>query len=261
MRIVASALVACIVACIYASLGSAGARAPANYGVRVAGPVDGTGMPTHGRVTVGAPFWLRVELYTDGTDGAASVSYDLYMPTDFRVVLKRVRLPNGAVTSSCLRACTVGWNSARSRRLFVYYALIAPVPAEFMIAARIVGTNHEDTHGSDDSGHTMIVAVPPRLTLGTPQFENGAPVAGRTFRLAFAVNRSGTQVSPSGARCTAVVRGRSQQGVAAFSRGEVRCAWAIPPGAAGTILRTSVTARAGSLRASTSWSFAIRASQ
>ena len=210
-------------------------------------------------MTVGAPFWLRVELYTDGTDGAASVSYDLYMPTDFRVVLKRVRLPNGAVTSSCLRACAVGWNSARSRRLFVYYALIPPVPAEFMIAARIVGTNQRDTNPGDDTGHTMIVAVPPRLTLGAPQFESGAPVAGRAFRLAFAVSRSGKPVRPSGAQCTAVVRGHSQQGVATLGRGQVRCAWSIPPGSAGTTVQTTVTATSGVLRSSASWEFAIRA--
>jgi len=241
------------------SLGAAGERSSAKYGVRLAGPVDGAGRPTHRHVFVGVPFWLRVELFTDGTDGGASVSYDLYMPTDFKVVLKRLRLRNGAVTSSCLRVCTVAWNSARSRRLFVYYALIPPVPAEFMVAARIVATNHEDTRRSDDTGSTMIVAVPARLTLGTPQFESGAPVEGRTFQVAFAVDRSGTPVSPTGARCLAAVRGRSRQGAASLGRGRVRCSWAIPLRSAGATLRTTVTATAGSLRASASWNFAIRA--
>ena len=232
-----------------------------NYGVRLVGPVDSAGRPTHRHVPVGEPFRLRLELFTDGSDGAASVSYDLYLPTDFKVVLERLRLRNGAVTSSCLRACTVGWNSARSRRIFVYYVLIPPVPAEFMVAARIVATSHNDTRRSDDTGSTMIVAVPARLTLGTPQLERGAPVEGRTFQLAFPVHRSGMMVTPTGARCLAAVRGRSRQGVASLSHGRVRCSWEIPPRSAGTTLRTTVTATAGSLRASTSWNFAIRAAR
>lgn len=259
MRIVSTTVVACVAACACASLGGARESSSGNYGVRLAGPVDGAGKPTHSHVTVGVPFWLRVELYTDGTDGAASLSYDLYLPTDFKVVLKRLRLPGGAATSSCLRACTVGWNSARSRRLFVYYALIPPVSAEFMVAARIVATNDKNTRRSDDTGRTMIVAVPARLTLGTPQFESGAPVEGRTFQLAFAVDRSGTPVSPTGAHCLAAVRGGPRQGVASLSRGRVRCSWAIPLRSAGTTLRTTVTVTAGSLRTSASWHFAIRA--
>ena len=243
------------------SLGAAGEGASANYGVRLVGPVDDAGTPTHRPVPVGEPFRLRVELFTDGSDGAASVSYDLYLPTDFKVVLERLRLRNGAVTSSCLRACTVGWNSARSRRIFVYYALIPPVPAEFMVAARIVSTGHRDARGNDDTGSAMIVAVPARLTLSTPRLEMGAPVEGRTFQMAFQVHRSGTQVTPTGARCVATVRGRSRQGVASFSHGRLGCSWQIPSRSAGTTLRTIVTAAAGSLRASTSWDFAIRAAR
>jgi hypothetical protein len=263
VRIVWTAVV--VVACAFAGVGApldaAGEASSVNYGVRLAGPVDGAGRSTHRRVPVGVPFWLRVELFTDGMDGAASVSYDLYMPTDFKLVLKRLRLPNGAATSSCLRACTVGWNSARSHRLFVYYAVVPPVAAEFMVAARIVATNHKDTRRSDDTGRTMIVAVPARLAFGTPQFESGPPVEGRTFQLAFAVNRSGTPVSPTGVRCLAAVRGRSRPGVAVSGYGRVRCAWGIPPRSNGTTLRTTVKVTAGSLHAATSWAFAIRASR
>jgi len=259
VRIVWTAVAAFTAACVWASLGAAGERSSANYGVRVVGPVDDAGRPTHRHVPVGVPFWLRVELFTDGTDGAASVSYDLYMPTDFKVVLGRLRLPNGAVASSCLRACTVGWNSARSRRTFVYYAIVPPVPAEFMVAARIVATNHKDTHRNDDTGRTMIVAVRARLALGVPRLDSGTPAAGRPFEVTVPVLRAGTRVTPVSARCLATALGRRLRGTATRGRGRVGCSWVIPTGSAGTTLRTTVTVTAGSLRAQTSWVYAIRA--
>ena len=259
MRIVWTAVAVFTAGCVWASLGAAGERSTANYGVRLVGPVDGAGRPTHRHVPVGVPFWLRVELFTDGTDGAASASYDLYLPTDFKVVLGRVRLPNGTVASSCLRACAVGWNSARSRRIFVYYALIPPVPAEFMVAARIVGTSHKDTRRNDDTGRTMIVAVRAHLALGVPRLDSGAPIAGRTFEVTVPVRRAGVRLTPVGARCLATALGRRLRGTAKRGRGRVGCSWMIPRGSAGTTLRTTVTVTAGSLRAQTSWVYAIRA--
>ena len=253
----------CALACAGASLGTAAEDTPANYGVRLVGPVDGAGRLTRRHVPVGVPFWLKVELYTSGTDGAASVSYDLYMPTDFRVVLKRLRLPNGASTSSCLRACVVGWNSARSPHLFVYYALIPPVPAEFMVRARIVATNRKDTQrqGIDDRGSTTYCFAGQRTSRPRGATTRcGHPGCGPHLR----GDRTG-----SARRCAgdpgrrSLRRDRSGSHASRHSNTRTGARWLlvlIPRDSAGTMLRTTVSVMSGLLRARTSWAYAIGAS-
>ena len=258
MRIGWTAVVVVIGVSGGASLGFAGGQSQVDYGVRVAGPVDEAGVPTRTQVAAGVPFRLRVELYVDRPAGAASVSYDVDLPTGVTVARKQLRLRAGVLTSSCLRSCPVGWSTSQSRRLFVYYALVTPGPGEFIVEARIVATDRSDARAGDNTGTATIVAVPARLTLGAPQLESGAPIAGRAFRVTLSVRRSGVPVTPGGARCVATAVGLRLQGVATRGRGRVDCSWAIPRGSAGTTLRTTVTVTAGSLGASTSWAYAIR---
>ena len=241
-----------------APLGLAGGQSQVDFGVRVAGPVDEEGVPTHARVIAGVPFRLRVELFVDRPAGAASVSYDVDLPTGVTVARKPVRLRAGLLTSSCLRSCSIGWNTSQSRHLFVYYALVTPGPGEFIVEARIVSTGRSDARADDNADSATVVAVPARLTLGAPRLESGAPIAGRTFRVTLPVRRAGVAVTPTHARCLAAARGRTFQGVVTLGRGLVGCSWQIPSGSAGATLRTTVTVTAGSLRASTTWAFAIR---
>jgi hypothetical protein len=260
VRIVWAAAVASAVVCAGAALaGAAGRTIQVDYGVRLVGPVDDTGTPTRMHVTAGVPFFVRVELFTD-TSTAASVAYDVDLPTGVRVTAKPFRLRTGAVTSSCLRACTVGWNAARSRRLSVYYALVTPGPGEFIVEARLVSTDRSDARRADNSGSATMVAVRVRLTLGQPLLESGPPVAGHAFEVAVPVVRSGIPIRPTGGRCVAAIGDRSLGVVISVGQDGVRCQWTIPRGSAGKTLRTTVGARKGALRVSSSWLYAIRAS-
>ena len=137
---------------------------------------------------------------------------------------------------------------------------VPPVPAEFMVAARIVATNHKDTRRIDDTGRTMIVAVRAQSDAGGASTRFGAPVAGSTFRWR-AGRRAGVRLTPVDARSP-----RDRFAPRAPRHGNTRprpcwLPWLIPRGSAGTTLRTTVTVTAGSLRAQTSWGYAIRASR
>jgi hypothetical protein len=227
-----------------------------DYGVRLAGPVDAHGTPLHGTVPTGRSFYVRVDLFTDRA-GAASVTYDLDLPTGVSVRAP-VRLETGGVTSGCLRACAVGWNAARSRRLSVYYALVPPGPGAFVVQATIVSTDRPDTRVSDNTATATIVVVPARLTLGRPVLADGAPAAGHSFTVTVPVRRGGIPVRPRRATCRAVIGTRSLTGAVSLARGTIGCSWSIPSGTGGRTLRTTVSAGAGTLRVAGSWLYSIR---
>ncbi len=224
--------------------------------MRLAGPLSVTGTPLHGSVTTGRPFYVRVELFTD-TAGAAAVTYDIDLPTGV-VVRAPVRLPSGAVTSGCLRACAVGWNATRSRRLFVYYALAPPGPGAFVVQSTIVSTDHPDSRASDNSATATIIVVQAHLTLGRPVLAHGAPVAGRPFGVTVPVRRGGAPIRPARAVCAATVGARVLAGTVSLARGTIGCTWPVPPGTSGRTLRTTVRASAGELSVSGSWLYSIR---
>ena len=235
---------------------AAGSAVQTDYGVKLVGPVDSTGSRPLRSVTAGRPFYVRVQLFTDGT-GPASVTYDVDLPTGMDVVPARLR--GGAVTSSCLRACTVGWNATRSRQLSVYYALVPPGPGAFVVEASIVSTNRIDAHERDNTATATIVVVSPRLSFGRPVLESGPPVAGRDFGVTVPVRRGGTPVRPLRATCAAAAGSHVLAGVVMLRRGNIRCTWHIPSGAGRMTLRTHISATAGALRAAGSWLYAIRA--
>lgn len=238
------------------STGAAGTAA-SDYGVRLVGPVAATGAPLHTSVTTGRPFYVRLELFTDGA-GAAAVTYDVDLPTGVGVRAP-VRLAAGAVTSGCLRACTVGWNATRSRRLSLYYALVPPGPGAFVVQSSIVSTDRPDARASDNTATATIVVVPARLTLGRPVPVDGAPVAGRPFAVTVAVRRGGVPIRPRRAACGAAIGGRSLAGVVSLTRGTIGCSWSIPNGTGRRTLRTTVSASEGTLRVAGSWLYSIRA--
>jgi hypothetical protein len=253
-----ASLVACVVVWFTAAPAGAVRPVPVDFGVKLVGPVDTGGRPSGARVTAGAAFLVRVELFTDASAGAASVTYDVDLPTGVRIAARRLRLPTGALTSSCLRACSIGWNTDRSRRLFVYYRFVTPGPGEFIVEARLVSTNRSDARAGDDSGSATIVAVPARLALGQPLLAAGPPVAGRSFEVTVPVRRSGVAVQPTRGMCAGLIDDRALRVVVSLGRGRIGCTWSIPPGSAGKTLRTTVGATAGSLRARTTWVYAIR---
>ncbi len=249
------ALVFCVLPACPTGAGAARGAVQTDYGVRLVGPLDSTGSRPQPSVT-GRPFYVRVELFTDGT-GPASVSYDVDLPTGMIVVPARLR--GGAVTSSCLRACTVGWNATRSRQLSVYYALVPPGPGAFVVEASIVSTNRIDARQRDNSATATIVVVSPRLSLGRPVLESGPPVAGRDFGVTVPVRRGGAPVRPRRATCGAGLGSHVFAGVVTLRRGSIRCSWHIPPGAGRMTLWTHISATVGALRAAGSWLYAIRA--
>ena len=248
------AVLAAAAACVGA--GAAGGAVQTDYGVRLVGPLDGTASRPRRSVTAGRPFSVRVELFTDGT-GPASVTFDVDLPTGMNVV--PARLQGGAATSSCLRACTVGWNATRSPQLSVYYALVPPGPGAFVVEASIVSTNRIDARERDNIATATILVVSPRLSLGRPVLESGPPVAGRDFAVTVPVRRGGAPVRPRRATCGAALGSRVLAGVVMLRRGSIRCTWHIPPGAGRMTLRTHVSATMEALRATGSWLYAIRA--
>ncbi len=224
--------------------------------MRLVGPVAATGVRLHGSVTTGRPFYVRLELFTDRA-GAASVTYDIDLPTGV-VVRAPVRLASGALTSGCLRACAVGWDATRSRSLSVYYALAPPGPGAFVVQSTIVSTDHPDTRTGDNTAIATIVVVQAHLTLGRPLLAHGAPIAGHPFAVTVPVRRSGVAIRPVRAVCAAAVGARALAGAVSLARGTIGCAWSVPPGTAGRTLRTTVRAKAGTLRATGSWLYSIR---
>jgi hypothetical protein len=234
---------------------SAGAAVAVDYGVKLSGPIDGNGAPLRGSVPTGRRFYVRLDLVTDAP-GAAAVTYDVDLPTGVEVP-GPVRLANGAVTSTCLRACTIGWNATRSGRLSVYYAFLPPGPGAFVVEATIVSTNHADDRAGDDDATVTVVVAPARLTLGRPALAGGPPAAGRRFTVTIPVRRGGVAVRPASASCGATIGRRSLAGQVSLARGSIRCSWSIPRGTRRRTLRTRVSARAGPLRAAGSWLYAI----
>jgi hypothetical protein len=248
-----------MVAMLGAGPGSAGTAA--TFGIRVAAPVDAFGRLTHARVVAGVPFRVRIELSATGVRGTAAVVYDLELPTGIhlagvQLAPKPLPLHGRSKTSRCLRACTIGWDTSRTPRLFVYYALVVPGPGDFVLGASISGTNRHDANPTDDRGSTSVLAVSPRVTLGAPRLETGTPRAGRDFAISIPVLLNGRPVTPDFARCVATVGGVTLRGIAARRVGEAGCTWALPRGTAGPI-RVSVTVVARSLRASGAWLFAV----
>jgi hypothetical protein len=241
----------------------AGATGGADYAIRLVAPVDASGRLTRAPVVAGVPFRVRVELTATGFRGVASVAYDLELPTGIHsagVRLARSRLPlDGSLrTSTCSRACAIGWDTTRKRRLAVYYALVVPGPGRFLLGASISSTNHHDIQPADDRGSTIVSAVAPRLSLGTPRLVSGAPRAARTFSVTIPVRLNGVSVVPESVRCTATAKGVTLQGASSRRPGEAGCEWRLPVGSRGSTLHTTVTVVARSLRIRGSWLFAVR---
>jgi hypothetical protein len=245
---------------VMASSGAAGS--PSDFGIRLAAPADAAGRLTDAAVVAGVPFRLRLELSAVGFRGSASVVYDVQLPTgvhlaDAGSARAAAPLEGGLRTSSCLHACTIGWETGRSRRLFVYYALVVPVAAEAMLSAQITSTNRPDAHAADDRASAIVRTVAPRLTLGVPQLVTGVPRPSRRFAFSFPVRLNGRAVQPDVVRCTASVAGTTLHGAVSRERGLAGCAWTLPPGTAGASLRTTAVVTARSLRTSGSWLFSV----
>jgi hypothetical protein len=213
-------------------------------------------------VVAGVPFRLRLELSAIGFRGAASVVYDVQLPTgvhlaDASSARAAAPLEGGLRTSSCLHACTIGWETGRSRRLFVYYALVVPVAAEAMLSAQITSTNRPDADAADDRASAIVRTVAPRLALGAPALVAGVPRPSRRFAFSFPVRLNGRAVRPESVRCTASVAGSTLHGAASRERGLARCAWNLPSGIAGASLKATAVVTARSLRASGTWLFTV----
>jgi hypothetical protein len=256
VRTVCVAAVALIVVC-----GSAASELPpADFGVAVVGPVDALGVPTRRPVPARVPFLLRVELFTNSSSGPGSVSYDLDLPTAMTLATKPPHPPADGTITTCLRSCSVGWpDTTRARAVPDYYALVAPGPGQFIVEARIVSTNRHDTNPADDMGSATIDAKEARLTLGAAVPET-APIAGRAFVVTVSVRRLGEPVTPTSARCVASLRRRALRGAATIRSGRVRCAWTIPAGAGGALVRTTVRVALQPTSATRSRAFRIHAS-
>jgi (2Fe-2S) ferredoxin len=233
-----------------------------DFAIGLAGPVDGQGRLTHGRVVAGVPFTMRLELRSRGVTGTASVVYELELPTGVHVAeagRSRASPPESVRLrmSTCLHACTIGWDTSRRRRTFVYYAFVVPVAADAMISAHITGTNHPDRIAADDRVSTSVTAVPQRLALGAPQLVTGPPRAARAFAIAVPVRVYGEAVSPDAVRCVAEAGKATLRGAAVRRHGIAECGWTLPPGIGATTLRVRVTVAARSLRVSGSWLFSV----
>jgi len=251
--LVAAVTVSVAVAC--AGAGTADTAVARDYAVSLVGPVDTNGARLHRSAVVGKPFYVRMQLSTDAA-AAASVTYDIDLPTGLEV-RSPVRLGNGAVTSGCLRSCSVGWNAARARTLAIYYALLPPGPGAFVLQSTIASTDRADSRPRDNTATITIVVVAARLSLGPPMLDSSRPLAGRRFSVTVPVRRSGVPVRPDHAVCRAVVGDRSVAGTASLTHAAVVCTWRIPRGTAGRTLRTTVRARAGVLSAARSWLYSI----
>jgi hypothetical protein len=260
VRAVVLLVIAAVSGAIVAN-GAAGGSA--DFGIRLAGPADATGnLTTGGKVVAGVPFRLRLELTATGFRGAASVGYEVQLPTgvhlaDAASARTAAPLDGGLRTSTCLHACTVGWDPSRGRRLFVYYVLVVPVAAEAMLSAHLTSTNHPDANVANDRAAAIVRAVPSRLTLGAPQLVAGAPRASRRFAVSIPVLLDGKAVRPQSVRCRATAAGMTLFGVATRERGFAGCAWALPGVVAGVTLRATAVVTAGLLRASGTWLFAV----
>jgi hypothetical protein len=243
-----------------ASSGSAGTTR--DFVIKLGAPADASGKLTGGEVVAGVPFRLRLELSATGFRGPASVVYDVELPTGIHFAYARLArasapLEGGLRTSTCLHACTIGWDTSRSRRVFVYYTLVVPVAADAMLSAHITSTNHPDADAADDRAIAIVRAVAPRLTLGAPELVTGIPHASRPFTISIPLRLNGRAVQAVSVRCAAAVAGTTLRGTASRERGAVRCAWNLPPGVAGASLRTRAVVEARSLRASGSWLFSV----
>jgi hypothetical protein len=241
--------------------GGAVARSP-DFGIRLGAPADAAGKLTRADVIAGVPFRLRLELSATGFEGAASVVYDVQLPTgvhlaDPRLARGTAPLQGSLRTSTCLHACTIGWDLARSRRLFVYYVLVVPVAAEAMLSAHITSSNHPDADAVDDRAAAIVRAVAPRLTLGAPGLLTGPPHASRPFAISIPVRLNGRSVQPESVRCAASVAGRTLRGTVSRARGALGCAWRVPSGVAGASLRATAAVTSRSLHASASWLFTV----
>jgi hypothetical protein len=241
---------------------TAGGAVSPDFGIRFSGPVDAAGRLTRAPVVAGVPFRMRLELTTSGVTGGASVVYDIELPTGVHVTgtgspRRAPPLENRLRTSSCLHACTIGWDTGRSRTLYVYYGFVVPVPADAMLSAHIASTNHPDHDTANDRTATSVTAVAPRLTLGSPQLLSGAPRTAKSFAIAVPVRLNGAAVRADIVRCLAMVRGVTLTGTATRRPGSIECAWRLPGSAAGTSLRSTVTVSARSLRASGTWLFSV----
>ena len=253
-------VVTLVVAGVLASGGAAGGSS--NFGIRLAGPANAAGKITRAKVVAGVPFRLRLELRATGFDGAASIGYDIQLPTgvhlaDVRPARSAAPLDGGLRTSTCLHACTIGWDTDRGRSLFVYYAVVVPVAAEAMLSAHLTSTNHPDANADDDRAAAIVRAVAPRLTLGAPQLVTGVPQAARPFAVSIPVRLNGKTVRPDAVRCLATVAGVTLHGAVSMQQGAAACTWRLPSGTEGESLRVTAVVSAGSLRASGTWLFAV----
>jgi hypothetical protein len=205
---------------------------------------------------------MRLVLTSSGISGGASVVYDIELPTGVHVLdtgsrRRQAPLENGPKTSTCLHACTIGWDASRSRTLSVYYVFVVPVAADAMLSAHIASTNHRDRNTANDRTATSVTAVAPRLTLGSPQLLTAAPRAAKSFAISVPVRLNGAAVHPDSVQCVAAVRGTTMTGTASRRSWAVECAWKLPADAGGRSLRSTVTVSARSLRVSGTWLFSV----
>jgi hypothetical protein len=247
---------------VSSSAAAAGGFGAPDFGIRLAGPVDPTGRTLRTPVVAGVPFLVRLELSASGFSGGASIGYDIELPTGVHVAdngrrARAAPLENGLRTSSCLHACTIGWDTGRSRTLSVYYVFVVPVAADAMLSAHITATNHPDADAADDRDATSVTAVEPRLTLGSPQLFSGPPRESKAFVIIVPLRLNGAAVRPDSVRCTAVLRGATLRGAASRRPGAAECAWTLPRNSGGASLRSTVRVSARSLRTFGTWFFAV----
>lgn len=251
-----AAATAIAVALVSGSSGGAAGQS-VDYGVRIIAPVNAAGKPIRARTTVGVPFRLEVELSTTRAAEIASLTYDMFLPTDVTIPLDPVRMRDGRQTSRCLRVCNVGWDTTRSLVSPVFYVLVPPKPGSFMVAVHIVSTDRADPRAGNNSATLIIPVAAPHLTLGVPKLTAGPPRAGQVFTASVAVWRSGAPVTPTSAQCRAAIGTRRLEGTAARRHGALSCSWSIPGATGGRTLETRVTAAVGSLTVTRSWVYAI----